>query len=125
MQNQLMYPGVHPRLLYFEADVQDLKKRLETDASLRAAFENWKQASDTLLEKPWLTEAYADIPSTGATMKSVILFPSWRCASGFCIGSQASVSMPKSSKTGCSIMGRFAVGRARSTKTATPPGQAT
>lgn len=60
MQNQLMYPGVHPRLLYFEADVQDLKKRLETDDSLRAAFENWKQASDTLLEKPWLMEAYAD-----------------------------------------------------------------
>lgn len=60
MQNQLLCSGVHPRLLYFESDVQNLKKQLETDASLRDTFAGWKQASNALLEKPWLTEEYAD-----------------------------------------------------------------
>ena len=60
MKYTMKFAGVHPRVLFFEKDVQALKDRLQKDAALQAAYGKWAAGADAMLEHVWLTEEYAD-----------------------------------------------------------------
>lgn len=60
MKYTMKFAGVHPRVLFFEEDVQALKARLEKDAGLKAAFDRWAADAEEKLSHVWLTEEYAD-----------------------------------------------------------------
>ena len=54
------YKGVHPRVNFFDSDIEKLKARLETDERMAEAFKKYTEEADKLLTEEFYTEAHAN-----------------------------------------------------------------